>query len=376
MMIDTFLYYKKQLTAEIVYLYINLGYLFSSKKKAIYIGCIGQGNLGDEGVYQAIKNILKSKIYLYPINYSKPSSGKYIRKLVIKPPDFIVLGGGTIIKKQKNESYLKLLMDFHKLYPNAKLMVYGAGVADTNLAEKIGFPTDIVNWTTFLDKCSFIGVRGIISKRTLKVDWKVKANVEIVHDPAIFYARPRVEVKLKKKKIGINFCNILDRIYGLNQSNVEIFARTFVERLLHEDWVVCLYPTAKSDLSYMKNILGEEITSKTIMYENYSNLETSISFLETLDVFVGQRLHSVIFAAISYTPFYAIEYESKTSDFLESFGLNDFSMRTDQLDISKAYERVVNLYNESEEIQSLLFEQCNKITKEQAVVTQNFLNEL
>ncbi|WP_417237412.1 polysaccharide pyruvyl transferase family protein [Bizionia paragorgiae] len=368
-------YYIEQLKAEVSYLPKNFGYLFSPKKRAIYIGCTGNGNLGDEVVYKAIKNLIGNKIYLYPISYAKPSSGKYLRRF-FKMPDLIILGGGTLIRKKKSESYLKLFFEYHTKYPSAGLVVYGSGVGDTQLAAQIGFPTDVKNWKLILNKCRFIGVRGSLSKKVLEKDWEVSPEINILHDPAIYFKRDILKAKEKQKRIGINFCSMIGRIYGLDQSALELFAQKLVKELISEGWNIYLYPTVNSDMPYMQKILGPKLMSKVEVYNNFENIDKSLSFLESMDVFVGQRLHSIIFAAIVYTPFHAIEYESKTSDFLNSMGLDNVSTRTDELDVNRVINKVNMLYENLEKKQNELFELVQIANKEQITVSQKFINNL
>lgn len=371
-----FSYYFSKLKAEINYLPKTIGYFFSKKKKAIYIGCIGQGNLGDEAVYVGIQKLLKEKLYIYPISYAKPSSGSYLRRWLLESPDLIILGGGTIIKKKESESYLKLFSGYHKKYPNAKLVVYGAGVADPILAAQIGFSTGIAEWKAILNKCTFIGVRGSISRSILQNDWEINPEINILHDPAIYFKSNILKEKRSQKRIGVNFCNIIGRVYGLDQNAIELFAKGLVNKLVAEDWNIFLYPTAQSDIAYMEKILGNEMLLKVEIYNNFEDLDKSLSFLESLDVFVGQRLHSVIFAAITYTPFHAIEYESKTSDFLNSLGMYNATTRTDELDVNEVIDKVNSLYADLETKQNELYQLVEVACQEQVVVSQKLLNQL
>ena len=369
-------YYFFQFKAEITYFPKTIGYFFSKRKRAIYIGCIGQGNLGDEAVYLGIKKLLEEKVYIYPISYTKPSSGKYLRNWMFKEPDLLILGGGTIIKKKKTESYLRLLSEYHNRFSEAKLVVFGAGVADPILAAQVGFPTDISAWIAILNKCLFIGIRGNISKSILQNDWKIDSEINILHDPALYFKREILKKKEKQKRIGINFCNIIGRIYGLDQSALELFAQKLVNELIAEGWKIFLYPTAMSDLSFMQKILGPKVMVKVEVSDNFENIEKSLSFLESLDVFIGQRLHSIIFAAITYTPFHAIEYESKTSDFLGSLGMINVSTRTDKLNVKDVMFKVNLLYDNLHTKQIELFELVQIAYAEQISVSQKLLNRL
>jgi len=369
-------YYIEHLKAEVLYFPKNVCYFFSKKKRAIYLGCTGQGNLGDEGVYLAIQKLLKEKIFLYPISYAKPNSGKYLRRWLFKAPDLIILGGGTIIKKKKTESYLKLFSEYHNMYPSAGLVVYGSGVGDTRLAAQIGFPTDVQNWKFILNKCWFIGVRGKLSKKVLEKDWEVSPEINILHDPAIYFKRDILKGKKKQKRIGINFCNIIGRIYGLDQSTLELFAQKLVKELIDEEWNIFLYPTVNSDMPYMQKILGSKLMAKVEVYNDFGNIDKSLSFLESMDVFIGQRLHSIIFAAIAYTPFHAIEYESKTSDFLNSLGLDNVSTRTDELDVNRVINKVNMLYDNLENKQKELYDLVQIACTQQNSITKKLLNQL
>ncbi|AFL81697.1 hypothetical protein Aeqsu_2237 [Aequorivita sublithincola DSM 14238] len=369
-------YYISQIKAEIKYFPKTISYFFSKKKRAIYIGCIGQGNLGDEAVYLAIQKLLQEKVYIYPISYTKPSSGRYLRNWLFKKPDLIILGGGTIIKKKKTESYLRLFYEYHNRFPDAKLAVYGAGVADPALAAEIGFPTDVSNWSIILNKCCFIGVRGKLSQSILQNDWNITSEINILQDPALYFKRKKLISKRNEKRIGINFCNIIGRIYGLDQTAVELFALELVNKLIEEGWNIFLYPTTQSDMPYMQKILGPKLLSKLEVYNDFENIDKSLSFLESLDVFIGQRLHSIIFSAVSYTPFHAIEYESKTSDFLGSLGMMNVSTRTDKLDVNEVMLKVNFLYGDLENKQMELFELVRIAYEEQISISKKLLNKL
>ena len=79
---------------------------------------------------------------------------------------------------------------------------FGAGVADPILAKEIGFPTDIVSWSTILNKCEFIAVRGVFSKSLIETkEWSVHNEVNILHDPALFFAKKNLILKTKTKTI-------------------------------------------------------------------------------------------------------------------------------------------------------------------------------
>jgi hypothetical protein len=368
-------YYWQIIIAEINMLPLNLAYLFSAKKRSLYIGCTRMGNLGDEAIFEAIKELLSSKFFLYELPYHKPTSGKYFRKLFFRSPDYIFLGGGTIIRKSANESYLRILNRMITKWPNAKIAIIGPGVVDVNFADYIGFPINIEDWKLVLNKSNFISVRGVLSFNELN-KWGLKQKVHIFHDPAIYFAKPTIKSKTKLKKIGINFANIGNRIYGKNKKKIELFAFQIVEKLIDSGWEIYLYPTTKSDLNYMLEDIGLKKIKELNIYENYTDIEHSLKFLEDLDVFLGQRLHSIIFSASVYTPFHALEYEPKTCDFLTTLDMDNYSTRVDELDVNIIFEKIEILYSQIDNEQQKLFSKVALAKKEQTNCTQWFVNNL
>lgn len=350
-----FKYYIDILRFEIIMFPQLISYLFTSKKKAIYVGCTGMGNLGDEAILRALRNYLATKFFLYEIPYNKPSSGYVLRNLFIKFPDLIILGGGTIIKKSAKESYLNIVNKQRVLYPEAKTVILGPGVANEEFAKLNGVPTDGHSWKLFLDASSYLSVRGVLSKRQLE-KWGVSKEIFIFNDPAIYFTRKEIKTKSKAKKIALNFAYIGTKIYGKNPNFVEKFAKSITEKLLNENWTVFLYPTTISDLDYMLNTIGLKDFRQIKSYENYDDIENSLDFIESMDIFLGQRLHSIIFAANTFTPFHAIEYEPKTSDFLLTTGFENHASRTDSLDVEFVLNKINDLYNSIDSEQLRMFE--------------------
>jgi polysaccharide pyruvyl transferase WcaK-like protein len=123
----------------------------------------------------------------------------------------------------------------------------------------------------------------------------------------------------------------------------------------------------------MKSIFENSLLKKLKFYENTDNINISLNFMESLDFFLGQRLHSIIFSAISYTPFIAIEYESKNSDFLETLGLEKYSYRTDNLDSDQVFFEINEYYNNDLiSIQNKLFDTINLAHTEQKELISKF----
>ena len=118
----------------------GVNFLVTRKSPACYVGCVGQGNLGDEVLYDAVSSLFSGAIRFYTANRT---SGilKALNLNGDNPPVF--LGGGTLIKK--SSGYLKRVSSFLESYPRAKFIVFGTGVADAELWDHFGIMTDKEN---------------------------------------------------------------------------------------------------------------------------------------------------------------------------------------------------------------------------------------
>jgi polysaccharide pyruvyl transferase WcaK-like protein len=333
-------------------------YQLSARKKGIYVGCKDMNNLGDETVYHAIKHLFADSLFLFPVSYKhRDVSLALIKRL--KTPDVILLGGGTLISRGPTEGYLKLLLQVIGHFKNSKLLIFGTGVSEPQLALQAGIPTDVSAWTSVLNTSVGIGVRGNLSKKFL-LEWNVKREVVVVGDPAIYLGRDLLVRKQKRKKIAVNFCNILGRIHGLDSAPVEQFGRELFRLLLEQEWDIYLFPMASSDNEYMQEKMLVEDVSKVTSFPLTNNSTKALDFLESMDFFVGMRLHAIAFAVNACTPFYAIEYHSKTFDYLEMMGLDKYSIRTDELNAQFVVEQINKLYIDNSNHQDIIFNQLQQ----------------
>lgn len=335
-------------------------YNLSNKKGLIYIGCTKMHNLGDDALLMAIKTLFQDYFSFYIVPYKDPYQGFSLIKKILKPPYIVMLGGGTIIKKKSNQSYLKILNIYSNEFKMAKKIVFGSGVADTNLAEKVGFPTDKKSWVNFLNTCEIISVRGPFSKASLE-SWGVQKNINISIDPVIYFARKEFSPKKKNKTIGINIADIVGRIYGQNETALIKFANQVFEYLIANNWKIHFFSSVDTDIDYMLHtVFKDKDLSSIQIFKNHGDLTKMLDFLESMDIVIAQRLHSIIFSSLVYTPFIGLEYELKMTDYLDSIGIFNHHIRTDALQYQKTIELINNIYDNIDNEQKNIFAHISK----------------
>lgn len=331
-------------------------------------------NLGDDAVYESICKVFHSDFFVFPVSYKNRSESLSVVRALKRKPDMVMLGGGTLIARGPSEGYLKLLNQVTDILRDTRVVVFGPGVSEVNLAKLAGVAVDVPAWRAVLNKAYSISVRGNVSKHFLQ-DWGVVNRVRICGDPVLYLANDSFEYKRQNKRIAVNFCDIVGRIHGLSQYSVEDFGKALLKKLIDAGWNVHIYTTTSNDIDYMNEFYLTDYKGRVTYFPYTKDIEKAQAFLQEMDVFVGMRLHAIAFAINVCTPFYAIEYHSKTYDFLESLGLQEYSIRTDQLDTTMAFNRIVEIYHNSRSIQEHMFRQTQQ-AKENFISEANYLKKL
>jgi polysaccharide pyruvyl transferase WcaK-like protein len=82
--------------------------------------------------------------------------------------------------------------------------------------------------------------------------------------------------------------------------------------------------------------------------------------IQSQDVFLGVKLHSIVFSFCVYTPALAIEYQPKIRDFMSTMDMNDYMFRSDSLSVDELYHKINAMYSDIEAIQKKQFEECQE----------------
>jgi len=101
-----------------------------------------------------------------------------------------------------------------------------------------------------------------------------------------------------------------------------------------------LLPFDPDDIVYLERI-ATSLHNVELLRDIIDPLEilNAVSHCEFL---IGEKLHSTVFSACCYVPFISLEYRPKCRDFTALLGLEDFTVRTDEV----RAERILDLVGE------------------------------
>jgi polysaccharide pyruvyl transferase WcaK-like protein len=313
-----------------------------------YVGWIADGNMGDEAMYTAQRRALPNARFA-PLPTLRMMSA--LRRLL--PHDLVqgvLLGGGTLIGWPLFRHPLERMC----AEGSTPLFMLGTGVEDPGyrvrkpthaqaLRQEWGGDDDSVErelarWADLLSHADAVRVRGPRSAATLE---SFGISAEVTGDPALLLADDAPSSVPAEKVLGLNI-GVADGVWGDRPE--EIFAavvdvgRAFSDR----GWRIRFVPTWFGDVPTMR-AAAREIGEAATVFEDFRELESLREALRTCRVFAGEKLHSIVLAATVATPALALAYHPKCQDFQESLDRQEYSVRTDRLDVSDLVDRLDEL---------------------------------
>ena len=332
----------------------NWQFFIPFKKRIGYIGWLGRNNLGDEAMFLAIRQLFSS-LNILPFKETELLS-MYQRFKKSYIYDAIFLGGGTLI----NSSYLDIFKEAKSNYKTR--VIFGSGVQNPDFWDRVGVHNRLMEWIEPLEACNFVGVRGPLSKNILNNHGFHK--VKIIGDPGLSFARDEIKRKMRNKTLGVNIGISNGFVWG-NETEILNTVIRLSRILIGDGWKLKFLPVWENDIPYIEEAV-RNIGAETETFKNWESIDQTLDFLEQCDLFIGEKLHSVIFATCVYTPSIMLEYRPKCLDFMLSMGLEEFTVRTDGLSIDLILNLIQRLSENLEGIQDRMFEKTSYYKKIQA----------
>jgi len=314
-------------------------------KRALYYGWLGFKNLGDEALYYCIERMFKDRL---KFNTSGELERIFYKEMALNTYDVHFIGGGTLINR--NETTIDTLLHYRKKVPNA--VALGTGVANEEFWQQFEDRRDRSDdWRDYLNSCIFVGVRGPDSLRYMQQLGVHKAV--ITGDPVLYLGRDKIVKKTHQKRIGLNFGNTKNKLWGKSDQHVEDEMAVLIRILLEKNWEISFFNVFVDDTNAYFNFIEHNDLKGKIRFFDASecSMDTALAYFDTVDVFVGEKLHASVFAACTYTPFVMLEYRPKCLDFMRSIEFEKYNIRTDIMNADEIYCAIEELYQTSSTIQ-------------------------
>ncbi|NLK73054.1 MAG: polysaccharide pyruvyl transferase CsaB [Clostridiales bacterium] len=304
--------------------------------KVVISGYYGFNNIGDESILRAVVDNLRRK--LNPIDITVLSqmpeltSEKFgvhsvyrmdVLKVIkaIGSSDLLISGGGSLLQdatSKKSISYY-LGVIWIALLLKKKVFIYSQGIGP--ISGKIN--RFLVKKT--LNKIKYIVVRDEQSKELLCEIGVNYENIYVTADPVIRVKKAELETGMKilesegfvkdTSKITVGFALRGLKIKG---NFIDEICEAAEHILSHYNAQIVFIPFHYNEDMGVINEIKKKHGDKAFYIENKYLTEEMLSIIGNMDVLIGVRLHSLIYAAIMDVPMIAISYDPKINSFMHS----------------------------------------------------------
>ena len=351
-------------------------------KRILISGYFGFNNLGDEAILNSMVRLIneinpETKIIVLSnspestkVKYDTESIYRYdIFKIMseMKRSDIFISGGGSLLQDVTSlrsiPYYLGLI--FMALIFKMKTIFFAQGVGPVKnkifrfLIEKV------------LNSVDYLSVRDENSKMFLEDIGIQKNKINIIDDPV--FGLNDLDLKNgkeKQKNVGIQNIGVSVRNWHSNS-----YLNSLVEFLnilgQKNNILITIIPFHQGrDLKISKKLQDRlEVDSQVRRYTD--DLDEVNEFYKTLDLFIGVRLHSLIFSAVNGIPFIGISYDPKTDSLIEEMGYQD-KITTENITVDKLQSTYNKIMNQEDDIK----DQIIKIVRSKRKNIKNSLAQL
>jgi polysaccharide pyruvyl transferase WcaK-like protein len=323
-------------------------------KKILICGNYGAKNTGDElillGTLNLLKNFdisvlsehhdLKYEVKHFPKFPSGLSSlKKYIfskkdNLKALKECDLFLLGGGNLFAGPSFKANIIWgIQALFSLFYRKKLIIYCQSIGDNNkffLGKFIAF---------LFNKADEIYLRDEISANILK-KYGVKNQIKIIADPAFMLTRAQKTIRTKT-------LISLRQISNINQNFIQ---EIFLFLKPHSNISFLSFDTGKeNDQLLAEKVIDRGLENAEIL-DYVDNPINVLNEFETADFAICMRLHSIICAIISCTPFIAIKYAKKIESFLKYANLSELMIAQEDVSVEILNQKLAYIKANKEKI--------------------------
>lgn len=330
-------------------------------KKILLAGYYGFGNLGDEAILEmAIKQILeitdRKNITVLSGN-KEATSKKYnintidrynvfsiISKLI--KSDALVFGGGSLLQditSKRSIYYYLFLIRLAKIM-NSKVIMLSQGIGpiiNENSKKAVQSTLGLVDYITVRDKHSKEFLEGIGMNSN---------KIFLSTDPVInLRAGENYTAKNSNKK------KVCFSLRNWKNADVSKKISALTEMLIKNNIECYFIPFYYNEDLELIDEVEKNIGNKAVYYKEKLTTNDAFDIIKGMDVLVGVRLHSLIFAAAANVPFAAVSYDHKVDHFVNSVNMK-VACSIDNLDVNILYDEIIEKINNEDEEKKKLFE--------------------
>lgn len=362
--------------------------------KIVISGNYGAGNIGDEMILEGMLYLLNDGIKGLKItvlsetpsltskkygvksvkkfpsglrSLSKNIFKKSDTKVAVKNCDYFILGGGGLFGgPERRGNYVWAVQAFMALFYKKPLLMIGQSVGNkTSIIEKY-----IIK--KLFSKSKLIVVREKVSKKNL-IKLGIKKKIYVYPDLAL--SKSTTEAVERKKNIII----ALRKTYRIKKDFFKQIAG-FIDSLPNNYRIkfINFKKGSQSDQKFHQNVIDNIKSEKNVIVVRHNEeSDKVIKHFKTAEFAICMRLHSVITAILTQTPFVALNYSSKVKSFTTYANLGEFTLEMDEVNSKIIKEKMTeSKLNQIEKIIKFKHKSKIELTKLKILIKEVLVNNL
>jgi colanic acid/amylovoran biosynthesis protein len=276
----------------------------------------------------------------------------------------VTVGGGYLRGKKDLATHLGLLLMLHPIWLSVL-----AGIPVMCHSQSIGpFGNRFQRWLTAktLGRVELLAAREDISVETLKGMGLESPKIIRAADAGfLFETSQEVDVRTlaglpsDARVVGVT---VRQWLRGGAQERYEAAVATACDHIVHsaDAYVVFIPQVTVEELGDDDRVVGHRVAERMVRQDRVRVLDESFTpfvvkaLYESLDLLVGTRFHSVIFALTACVPAIAIEYEHKTGGIMAELGLSEWVCDINTVTGAQLIERFDALLVAADDYRALL----------------------
>ncbi|WP_349408650.1 polysaccharide pyruvyl transferase CsaB [Pseudalkalibacillus sp. SCS-8] len=293
--------------------------------RIVISGYYGFDNIGDEAIVfsiiQSLRSVEKDVEVVVLSNNPEKTAALYGVEAVnrwkmaevkeaLKTSDGLISGGGSLFQDSTGWKSIPYYGGIIKLarWLKKPVFIYAQGIGPLNLSFSRWIVRHVMN------QASQVTVRDQDSKNLLE-EIGVRKELEIVPDPVIGFDGELASDWYEKQGFSGRVLTVSVRNWKENED----FKTTIAEELdrfmdQFEAEVVFVPMHGAHDRDASQDIM-DKMKHSAHMAPFDASIDEKIAIIGKSDLLFGMRLHSLIFAAVTYTPFLALSYDPKIDSF-------------------------------------------------------------
>lgn len=301
-------------------------------------GYYGFKNLGDEAILLALKQGIRE--VLPEAQVEVLDAGHRFNLKMIWDCDILISGGGGLLQdKTSTRSFLYYIsvIKLAKLL-GKKVYIFAQGLGPITRSYNLFLLKRILN------QVDLITVRDLHSFNLIK-SWKLK-NPKIVEtaDPTFLLKAPPCEKLLELEGISKDKPKIGVCLRKSKATKRMAWACDQLAKKLDAQIIFVPFQTPQ-DLFASREVMGKMKEKSFVIFRELKPQEV-LGVISCLDLLIGMRLHSLMFAVSGLVPAVGLSYDPKVEAFMEEVGLP--CLNIEQLDADQLVSAVMQLWDNRE----------------------------